>query len=163
MVTILLTMNMAFFFLNHPMSMGMILIIQTLMISVYSGTLMKTFWMSYMLTITMLSGMLVLFIYMSSIASNEKFKTSMKMWSYFIIMGLATGMSLFLLKKMIIKNNYLSMGMSTLKMEEMYFLNKMFMNSNLYITIMLVVYLLMTMITSSFLVNISEGPMRLKI
>nr|QDI93826.1 NADH dehydrogenase subunit 6 [Tuxedo cruralis]QDI93839.1 NADH dehydrogenase subunit 6 [Tuxedo cruralis] len=163
MMMILLTMNMMFFFLNHPMSMGVILIIQTLMVSIYSGMLMKTFWMSYMLTISMLSGMLVLFIYMSSIASNQKFKNSTKMWLYFTSMMLAMISFLFLLKKMIIKNNYLGMGMSILKMEEMYFLNKLFMNNNLYITIMLVVYLLLTMIVSSFLVNISEGPMRLKI
>nr|QDI93788.1 NADH dehydrogenase subunit 6 [Tuxedo cruralis] len=163
MMMILLTMNMMFFFLNHPMSMGMILIIQTLMVSIYSGMLMKTFWMSYMLTISMLSGMLVLFIYMSSIASNQKFKNSTKMWLYFTSMMLAMISFLFLLKKMIIKNNYLGMGMSILKMEEMYFLNKLFMNNNLCITIMLVVYLLLTMIVSSFLVNISEGPMRLKI
>nr|QDI93801.1 NADH dehydrogenase subunit 6 [Tuxedo cruralis] len=163
MMMILLTMNMMFFFLNHPMSMGLILIIQTLMVSIYSGMLMKTFWMSYMLTISMLSGMLVLFIYMSSIASNQKFKNSTKMWLYFASMMLAVISFLFLLKKMIIKNNYLGMGMSILKMEEMYFLNKLFMNNNLYITIMMVVYLLLTMIVSSFLVNISEGPMRLKI
>nr|QDI93904.1 NADH dehydrogenase subunit 6 [Tuxedo drakei]QDI93917.1 NADH dehydrogenase subunit 6 [Tuxedo drakei] len=163
MIMILMTMNMMFFFLNHPLSMGMILVIQTLTVSIYSGSLMKTFWMAYMLTIMMLSGMLVLFIYMSSIASNEKFETSMKMGVYLLIMSVATILSLFLLKKMIIKNNYLSMGMSTLKMGEMYFLNKMFMKFNLIITILLVVYLLLTMIVSSFLVNIFEGPMRMKI
>nr|QDI93969.1 NADH dehydrogenase subunit 6 [Tuxedo bicinctus] len=163
MIIMLMITNMMFFFLNHPMSMGMTLIAQTLMIGMYSGMMMKTFWMSYVLTITMLSGMLVLFIYMSSIASNEKFKTSMKMWMYFIVTCMIAIVSLFLLKKMIIKNNYSSMGMSTLKMEELYFLNKMFMKNNIFITILMVIYLLMTMIVSSFLVNISEGPMRLKI
>nr|QDI94021.1 NADH dehydrogenase subunit 6 [Tuxedo flavicollis] len=163
MLMILLSLNMMFFFLNHPMSMGMILILQTLTISIQSGMVMKTFWMSYILTITMLSGMLVLFIYMASIASNEKFKNSTKMWIFMVIATAMSTLFLFLVNKMIIKNNYLGMEMSTLKLNEMYFLNKMFSNKNMAITIMMVVYLLTSMIVASFLVNISEGPMRLKI
>nr|QDI93852.1 NADH dehydrogenase subunit 6 [Tuxedo elongatus] len=162
MMMMLLTLNMVFFFLNHPMSMGMLLITQTLLISVQSGILMKTFWMAYILTITMLSGMLVLFIYMASIASNEKFKTSVKMWFYMGTTLTVSTLFLFLINKMIIKNNYSGMEMSTLKSTEMYFLNKMFMDKNMLITIMIVIYLLLTMIVASFLVNISEGPMRLK-
>lgn len=159
----MLTLNIIFFFLNHPIRIGIMLIIQTLIIRVYSGILIKTFWISYLLTITIISGILVLFIYISRIASNEKFKTSTKIWTFFIrILSIIT-LSLFLLKKIIIKNNYLGIGIRTLKIGEIYFLNKIFIGSNLFITIILVVYLLLTIIVSSFLVNISEGPIRLKI
>nr|UPL66060.1 NADH dehydrogenase subunit 6 [Cyrtorhinus sp.] len=163
MIMMLMTMNIMFFFMNHPLSMGLILIIQTLLISLMSGMMMKSFWMSYILTITMLSGMLVLFIYMSSIASNEKFKNKKILWMCFMLMMIMTSMFLFLEKKMIIKNNYLGMEMSSIKMSEILFLNKMFMAKNMMITILMVIYLFISMIVSTSLINISEGPMRLKI
>nr|QDI93372.1 NADH dehydrogenase subunit 6 [Rubeospineus bicorniger] len=163
MMMTMLTMNMLFMFMNHPMSMGLILIIQTVILGIISGMMMKTFWISYILVITMLSGMLVLFIYMSSVASNEKFKNSSKLSMMFIIMMISSMMFLFLNNKMIIKNNYLGMEMMMIKNLELTQLNKMFNSKNLMITIMLVLYLFMTMIVSTHLVNISEGPMRLKI
>nr|QDI93398.1 NADH dehydrogenase subunit 6 [Insulaphylus sp. ph6] len=159
---IMMTINMLFLFMNHPMSMGLMLILQTVTVSIISGMMMKTFWMSYILTITMLSGMLVLFIYMSSMASNEKFKTKISMWWLFLIMMIMSMMFLFLTKKMIIKNNYFGMEMM-IKPMEIFNLNKMFNSENLITTIMLVLYLFMTMVVSTHLVNISEGPMRLKI
>nr|QDI93762.1 NADH dehydrogenase subunit 6 [Rubellomiris bispinosus] len=163
MTMVMLTTNMLFIFMNHPLSMGLILIIQTINVSIISGMMMKTFWMSYILMITMLSGMLVLFIYMSSVASNEKFKTSTKLSLLFITMMIVSILFLFLKKKMIIKNNYLGMEMMMIKNLEITQLNKMFSSKNLAITIMMVLYLFMTMVVSTHLVNISEGPMRLKI
>nr|QDI93411.1 NADH dehydrogenase subunit 6 [Vesperocoris paddocki] len=163
MTMIMLTTNMLFIFMNHPMSMGLTLIIQTVIVSIMSGMMMKTFWMSYILVITMLSGMLVLFVYMSSVASNEKFKNKTSLMGLFMIMMVMSIMFLFLSKKMIIKNNYLGMEMILIKNMEINQLNKMFSSKNLMITITLVLYLFMTMIVSTHLVNISEGPMRLKI
>nr|QDI93346.1 NADH dehydrogenase subunit 6 [Quercophylus gonoporospinus] len=163
MTMIMMMINTMFFFMNHPMSMGLILITQTVTVSIISGLMMKTFWLSYVLVITMLSGMLVLFIYMSSVASNEKFKNKIKLWMLFLIMLMMSMLFLFLNKKMIIKNNYFSMEMMSTKNMEILQLNKMFNSKNMMITIMLVLYLFMTMIASTHLVNISEGPMRLKI
>nr|ANT45820.1 NADH dehydrogenase subunit 6 [Apolygus lucorum] len=156
-MTIMLLINMMLMLMKHPLSMGMLLIMQTLLTSMMTGLLMNSFWMSYILLITMLSGALVLFIYMSSIASNEKFSNNMMLWSMAMITIIMGMMFLFLEEKMIIKNNYLGMEMS-----QMFYLNKMFNMENLYITIMLVMYLLWTMIVASSLVNIFEGPMRMK-
>nr|YP_008379343.1 NADH dehydrogenase subunit 6 [Lygus lineolaris]ABY74776.1 NADH dehydrogenase subunit 6 [Lygus lineolaris] len=158
MVT-MLSMSFMMIMMKHPLSMGILLIIQTPITSMMTGMLMNTFWMSYILLISMLSGMLVLFIYMSSIASNEKFINKTSIW---MMMGftISSGLLfLFLEEKMIIKNNYLSMEM----MNEMFILNKMFNMENVYLIMMLVLYLLLTMIVSTWLVSIFEGPMRLKI
>nr|QDI94086.1 NADH dehydrogenase subunit 6 [Leucophoroptera quadrimaculata] len=162
MMIMLLITNMLFLFTNHPMSMGLTLILQTLIMSLISGLIMKTFWMSYILLITMLSGMLILFIYMSSMAPNEKFKNKMSIWMMSLMLTMVVILSLFLLNKMIIKNNYAGMEMSLNNLNEIYLLNKMFMKNNMYITIMMVVYLLLTMISSTHLINISEGPLRIK-
>nr|YP_010424637.1 NADH dehydrogenase subunit 6 [Cyrtorhinus lividipennis]USH90826.1 NADH dehydrogenase subunit 6 [Cyrtorhinus lividipennis] len=162
MLMFMLSTNMIFLILNHPMSMGLILIIQTMMASLISGMIIKNFWMSYILLITMLSGMLVLFIYMSSVASNEKFKNNMKMWIKTLLMSMMSTMSLIFISKMIIKNNYSSLGMTPFKSGETLFLSKIFNLENMSITIMIVMYLFYTMIVSTHLVNIFEGPMRKK-
>nr|UPL65930.1 NADH dehydrogenase subunit 6 [Helopeltis sp.] len=160
-LSISMTMNILFMNFTHPMSMGFLLIMQTIMVAMISGMIMKTFWLSYMLLITMTSGMLVLFMYMSSIASNEKFKTSSKMLISFILLLMMITMYMFLsLKEKMVMNNYLGMEMFPLKSSEMYDLIVLF-SINKSITIMLVIYLLFTMIVISFIVNKSEGPLRL--
>lgn len=159
----MISTNIIFFFINHPISIGLTLIIQTIIVRIITGIKIKTFWMSYVLTITILRGILVLFIYIARVASNEKFKKSIKIIIYLITSILITILFLFLRKKIIIKNNYLRIEIRTFKIRELIFLNKIFNNNNIFITIIIVIYLLTTIIVSTHLVNISEGPIRLKI
>nr|ARH53945.1 NADH dehydrogenase subunit 6 [Mordellochroa milleri] len=79
MFLMLLNMSLAItlIFLSHPLSMGLVLLCQTLIISLLMGNLSLTFWFSYILFIVMVGGMLVLFLYMTSIASNEKFSSNL--------------------------------------------------------------------------------------
>lgn len=142
--------------------MGLILIIQTIIISLVSGILIKTFWISYILLITILRGILVLFIYISSIASNEKFQNKINLWIISIILTITRILFLILGNKIIIKNNYLRLEINPLRGGETLFLNKIFNIENISITIMLVIYLLYTIIVSTQLVNIFEGPIRKK-
>nr|YP_010729355.1 NADH dehydrogenase subunit 6 [Sternolophus rufipes]WED07060.1 NADH dehydrogenase subunit 6 [Sternolophus rufipes] len=69
-------LSIAIVMVNHPMSMGLTLLMQVLCISLISGLMSFNFWFSYILFLIMIGGMLVLFIYMTSIASNEKFSHS---------------------------------------------------------------------------------------
>lgn len=59
--------------LRHPVGLGLTLILHTLLISCVTGLVGGTFWFSYILFLVFLGGVLVLFIYMTSLASNEKF------------------------------------------------------------------------------------------
>nr|UKO33017.1 NADH dehydrogenase subunit 6 [Stenochironomus sp. 1CZ] len=77
LMIILQISSMSFIFLSHPVSMNMNLMMQTLLISIFSGLFLSSFWFSYSLFLIFLGGMLILFLYMTAIASNEKF--SMKM------------------------------------------------------------------------------------
>nr|YP_010411427.1 NADH dehydrogenase subunit 6 [Coraebus cloueti]URN73073.1 NADH dehydrogenase subunit 6 [Coraebus cloueti] len=65
-----------FLILKHPISMGITLLLQSVSIALITGTLNINFWYSYIMFLIMVGGMLVLFIYMTSVASNEKFNTS---------------------------------------------------------------------------------------
>nr|YP_009258838.1 NADH dehydrogenase subunit 6 [Aradus compar]AFI54703.1 NADH dehydrogenase subunit 6 [Aradus compar] len=139
--------------MKHPLSMGAILLAETLIIAMMTGVYIKSYLYSYILVMTMLSGMLVLFMYMSSIAPNKKFKMSRVMMATATIIFLG---SLALAPEMastevITEINTPSKGVQSL-----------FNRDTSCITIMLVLYLLFTMIVVTNIVNVQEGPLRSK-
>nr|ARH54335.1 NADH dehydrogenase subunit 6 [Cymbiodyta marginella] len=93
---LMLMLNMSFMlslfiiFSSHPLSMGVTLLSQVLIVSLITGMMASNFWFSYILFLIMVGGMLVLFVYMTSIASNEKFNYSSNLMKFFImIIGLS--------------------------------------------------------------------------
>nr|UPL66034.1 NADH dehydrogenase subunit 6 [Calacanthia angulosa] len=159
---IIFLMTMMFLFMKHPLSMGIMLIMQTFMISMLTGMMIKSFWFSYMLLMILLSGMLVLFIYMASIASNEKFYSSILMSSLMLLLIVISMITFFMLDS-VIKNNINTETITLfMKNEQTITLMKMFNWQNMQMTFMLVLYLLFTMIVVTYNVNIYEGPMRAK-
>nr|YP_011009681.1 NADH dehydrogenase subunit 6 [Hygia opaca]WPV77673.1 NADH dehydrogenase subunit 6 [Hygia opaca] len=152
--TIMITLALNFMYLNHPISMGVIIIMQTVTVAMIVGLHLSSFFFSYIIMITMLSGMLVLFIYMASVASNEKFNMSMKMITLSMIM---------IMLGIIMQVNYPNDEMKTFMTKiptESLSLSIMF-NKMKYMTMMMIMYLLFSMMTISFIVNISEGPLRM--
>nr|YP_009922394.1 NADH dehydrogenase subunit 6 [Coenobita brevimanus]ASS30608.1 NADH dehydrogenase subunit 6 [Coenobita brevimanus]QNA48316.1 NADH dehydrogenase subunit 6 [Coenobita brevimanus]QUL61633.1 NADH dehydrogenase subunit 6 [Coenobita brevimanus] len=86
--------SLIFMRLIHPLSTGLVLLIQTVLISITTGLFAKSYWFSYILFLIFLGGMLVLFIYVASLAANEQFKVSSE---FFFIFFLALIMSFFLI------------------------------------------------------------------
>nr|AYR05280.1 NADH dehydrogenase subunit 6 [Coleoptera sp. ACP-2013] len=154
--------TMILIFMSHPISMGSILLIQTMMICFLTGFFNLNFWFSYILFLVMIGGMLILFIYMTSTASNEKFKFSMNM----ILLTL----SLFMLITMfyLFTDNYsISQFSTNLNLQ---FNNKMLIFSlskffnypmNNFI-LMMMIYLLITLIAIVKITNYKFGPLRQK-
>nr|AFI54809.1 NADH dehydrogenase subunit 6 [Eucorysses grandis] len=152
--SLMITLSMMFMWLKHPMSMGFILIMQTAIISIISGMMLSNFFFSYIIMIIMLSGALVLFIYMASIASNEKFKTSINIIIMFIVLMVTT--------MMITKNINMIESPQINNYAPILSLIKLFNTMSMSITIMMIMYLLITMIIVSFIANTQEGPLRMK-
>nr|AVJ52573.1 NADH dehydrogenase subunit 6 [Eucorysses grandis] len=152
--SLMITLSMMFMWLKHPMSMGFILIMQTAIISIISGMMLSNFFFSYIIMIIMLSGALVLFIYMASIASNEKFKTSINIIIMFIVLMVTT--------MMITKNINMIEFPQINNYTPILSLIKLFNTMSMSITIMMIMYLLITMIIVSFIANTQEGPLRMK-
>nr|YP_010491914.1 NADH dehydrogenase subunit 6 [Oraesia emarginata]UWM92700.1 NADH dehydrogenase subunit 6 [Oraesia emarginata] len=155
-------------FLNNPLSMGLMILFQTLLICLLSGMLIKTYWFSYILFLTFLGGLLVLFIYVSSIASNELFKPSFKLKLMFFF-----SISFLLLILLYYKNNLFWMNFSfNADMEifenlNLFFnnenkinLNKLYNNQTFMIMMMLIIYLFITLISVVKITNIFYGPLR---
>nr|YP_009409213.1 NADH dehydrogenase subunit 6 [Archichauliodes deceptor]AOX48546.1 NADH dehydrogenase subunit 6 [Archichauliodes deceptor] len=159
-LTFLMTFN--FIMMSHPLSMGLMLLIQTILISLISGLLMKSFWFSYILFLIMLGGMLVLFIYMTSLASNELFMFSNKiMLSNLIILTTSTIYIMYMylpynnnMNSDSIMMNFLMLKENSLELNKLY--NFPTMNS----TIMLINYLFLTLIIIVKITNINYGPLR---
>nr|WIW75308.1 NADH dehydrogenase subunit 6 [Mecostethus sp.] len=156
-------MNINFIKLNHPMSMMMMIIIQTLMIGLMTGMMMESFWLSYILFLTFLGGMLVLFIYITSIASNEMFKTKLISWTLISLMVIMIIM--YMLDKMM----FMDMMKNTETMNLKYSINyqemtmslmKLYNNPTIIITMMMMIYLFITLLAVVKITNINQGPIR---
>nr|YP_009351518.1 NADH dehydrogenase subunit 6 [Macrotermes muelleri]AQP29805.1 NADH dehydrogenase subunit 6 [Macrotermes muelleri] len=142
--------------MKHPMAMGLMLLIQTTMLCLMSGMMYKSFWFSYILFMIMVGGMLVLFMYMTSLASNEMFSPSNK-----LIMITLTALPI-LMYLMPSKINNKEMNEHSMMMEnEITTTTTVMYNQTMgMMTTLLVLYMLMTLIVVVNMINVSKGPLR---
>nr|APT41521.1 NADH dehydrogenase subunit 6 [Lutzomyia trinidadensis] len=156
-----------FMYMSHPLAMGLMLLIQTLLISLIIGTMMKTFWFSYILFLTFMGGMLILFIYVTSLASNEMFSFSSK-----ILLSLSMFLISILISMLIIDKSILSNYFNNIEMQEFtnmkMLIKENFLNLNKFynfptnlIMLMMVIYLLLTLIVIVKITNFNYGPLRM--
>nr|AQP30402.1 NADH dehydrogenase subunit 6 [Nasutitermes sp. 1 TB-2017] len=142
--------------MKHPMAMGLMLLMQTTLVCLISGTMYKSFWFSYILFMIMIGGMLVLFMYMTSLASNEMFSPSNKMLmtSSIIVPTMTYMMPTLTNNKEMNSHNTMTENDITTTTTVMY--NQMMGM----MTTMLVIYMLLTLIVVVNIINVSKGPLR---
>nr|YP_010626126.1 NADH dehydrogenase subunit 6 [Inocellia tibetana]WBK02950.1 NADH dehydrogenase subunit 6 [Inocellia tibetana] len=156
MTSLLISINIVK--MKHPLIMGFLLIIQTLLISLITGFINNLFWFSYILFIIMIGGMMILFIYMTSLASNEKYQFSSSFFymNYFLFI-LITFM-LLIIDPFYFHNINLNNETSII-----FNLNKLYNLNSKNITLISIIYLLFTLITVIKITNKNLGPLRQKI
>nr|ANJ70503.1 NADH dehydrogenase subunit 6 [Hygrotus inaequalis] len=164
-----LFITMSFMFMNHPMSMGLILMIQTIMVCLISSFYASTSWFSYILFLIMIGGMLILFMYMTSLASNEKFSISNKMTLSLIFYILIMIIVLIITDKTLLSNSFKTSNFYTLmstwslmKNENMNSLNMIYNYPNNFLTILIINYLFLTMVAVVKITKSNIGPLRQK-
>nr|QOL00579.1 NADH dehydrogenase subunit 6 [Filchnerella yongdengensis] len=158
-------MNNRFIKLNHHKSMMMFNIIQTFIVGLITGTMMESFWLPYISFLTFLAGTLVLFIYITSIASNELFKTKSIVMVISMIMTIITTMILIIADKMmfldVIKNTETMNINNSINFQEMTMsLEKFYNNPTFMITMMMMIYLFLALLAVVKITNINQGPIR---
>nr|APT41508.1 NADH dehydrogenase subunit 6 [Nyssomyia flaviscutellata] len=158
--------TMMFMTMSHPLALGLMLLIQTLLVALTIGLMMKTFWFSYILFLTFMGGMLVLFIYVTSLASNEMFSLSSKMIVTFLIFMSFLMIIMMILDKSII-NQYIYntemmefFNMKFLFKENFLNLNKFYNFPTNLIMLMMIIYLLLTLIVIVKITSFNTGPLR---
>nr|QJF46883.1 NADH dehydrogenase subunit 6 [Marasmia exigua] len=156
-------------FLMHPLSMGLMILIQTMLICFISSMMMSTYWFSYILFLTFLGGLLVLFIYITSIASNEMFKISFNMKIFmFILFFIILFISTFNMYNLLWMNfNINNLEMNNFFNMFLFFnnenkinLSKLYNNQTFLMMMMMIIYLFITLIAVVKITNIFYGPLR---
>nr|UBS94014.1 NADH dehydrogenase subunit 6 [Oliarus cf. filicicola HI01081] len=159
---IILSMNfnsMLAMIVKHPISMGSILMIQSSMTLILSMTLTKNSWYSMILFITFSGGIMVMFSYMSSIASNEKFKFSIKM-SMLIFMLFLINMFMLYDKTLLFNTNWMETSIFIQENEEIMSIKQSLSNNKKMMLITMMMIILMILISISNIINSFEGPLK---
>nr|UOF70355.1 NADH dehydrogenase subunit 6 [Tropostreptus sigmatospinus] len=148
MTMLMMTLTILFPFMFHPMMMGITIIILALTISMFMWMTLNYSWLAYILFLIFLGALLVLFVYISTLAPNEKF---LKM-SY---------SPLILLTFMVFSPTVYTMKDSN--MTKMDFLPpmKIFSTSLSLMTLFMAIYLLLTLLIVSKITLFKEGPLRM--
>nr|URX53977.1 NADH dehydrogenase subunit 6 [Marginitermes hubbardi] len=156
MMTSILT-STTFTQMIHPLAMGMMLLLQTMMMCLISGLMHQSFWFQYILFMVFVGGMLVLFIYVASLASNEMFSLSTKTLMIMMIMMIALTTT----KNWTTMNSKETMSYNLMTSNEITTLTtKLYNYPNGWMTMIMALYLLMTLIVVVKITNLSKGPLR---
>nr|QWQ55635.1 NADH dehydrogenase subunit 6 [Ocellarnaca sp.] len=153
--------------LNHPLTMTLIIMLQTLLICSFTGFISQSFWFSYILFLVFLGGMLVLFIYITSLASNEMFSMPIK-----TILGVSLIINMIIFTSWFLDSSLTNTISTNLDMLSNYKTNSnywsetclsltsLYNNPTSLNTLMLVMYLFLTLIAIVKITNIFYGPLR---
>nr|YP_008080992.1 NADH dehydrogenase subunit 6 [Cermatobius longicornis]AGA84609.1 NADH dehydrogenase subunit 6 [Cermatobius longicornis] len=151
LMTISIMTSILFTSLSHPVSFISATIAQTLLVALTTSILQKSFWYGYILFLIFLGGMLVLFSYMATLASNERFKLSLNMS---FMMPITFTLTLALLYTITPEmTDPLPFTNTTLLMNKFY-------SQNALLTLIIISYLLITLLIVVKISDISQGPVR---
>nr|YP_009406937.1 NADH dehydrogenase subunit 6 [Typhlatya iliffei]ASA39460.1 NADH dehydrogenase subunit 6 [Typhlatya iliffei] len=158
------SLSIVFTSITHPLAMGLILLIQTVVIAALMTFTLKTSWFSYILFLIFLGAMLVLFIYVATLAPNESLSLSYVMITVMILSlflgALITPLDPFLLTHAVFIENAPSQ-MNLTATATTISLNPMYNLSSMKMTLFLILYLLLTLVVVVKITATHFGPLRL--
>nr|QGA74038.1 NADH dehydrogenase subunit 6 [Chalcophana sp. N69] len=155
--SLMFSMSSMAILMKHPISIGVALTTQTILMTMITGMMNMNFWFSYILFLVMIGGMLILFVYMTSVASNEKFKLNLM---------LVTAATTTFLTSMLFNKS--EMNLSFKIKETLNFnsnntktmLTKYFNFPSMTIMMFMMIFLLLTLVVIVKLTKKSMGPIR---
>nr|WMH03400.1 NADH dehydrogenase subunit 6 [Cacopsylla melanoneura]WMH03426.1 NADH dehydrogenase subunit 6 [Cacopsylla melanoneura] len=144
------------FISSHPISFGIILLVQTMIISICSRILTQSSWIPLTVFLVMIGGLMILFLYITSVCSNKKI-TFMK--PNFLQIMLVIFMMSFLENFLNIPLNNESLNIKDLQNMEF---TKLFLPMNIFSSNFMFLYLLIMLIIMIEILALNKGPMRKK-
>nr|YP_009739803.1 NADH dehydrogenase subunit 6 [Stygobromus allegheniensis]QIC54428.1 NADH dehydrogenase subunit 6 [Stygobromus allegheniensis] len=159
---IIIAATFLFIFLWHPLGMTAMIILQALAIAINLYTYTQTSWFTYILIMTFLSGMMIIFAYISSIVPNE---TMTKMPFFFSASVMATSViALLLLFSQTMTSDFfnLPLVMTSLYDSATATIFKIFKTNTNTLAIILISYLLVVLIMVVKITAFNSGPLRSK-
>ena len=143
--------------------MGLILLIQTFIVSLFRGGLLFTFWFSYVLILIFLGAILILFIYISSLAPNQEFRMSPSIFLPIFVLFTVSFISL-LIDPLLFQTAYTkieSFSKAFISHTPAWSLRMIYDTHTSFVTCMIILYLLLTLIVVVKVVHPFFGPLRL--
>lgn len=143
--------------------------VQTLLVTLLSGTISVNFWFSYSLFLIFMGGILILFMYITSLASNEIFKFSFNtkyvfFFCFFIFFCIFICFLIdyknFLLNLIKNQDSARATILKNLSLLNNLMLNKIFNFPVNMLSILLINYLFLTLIARVKITYIFKGPLR---
>merc|ERR1712219_28871 len=132
---------------SHPIFFSLILIFMALLVGILIISL-STSWFFYLLVLVFLGGVIILIIYISTLAANEKFvRPDFPSLLLFIVAGIFR-------RFMLSSYNYTNKSSYNIRM-----LINLYEYSNGSLSIFLIVYLLITIVCVVKLVKFERGPL----
>nr|WME17544.1 NADH dehydrogenase subunit 6 [Scelimena sp. 1 XDL-2023a] len=155
-------LNILFTQTKKPMNIIIIILMQTSLMTMTMSTKTQSPWFSYLLMIIFIGGMMVAFVYITSIMPNEKNNYNK------IIIALTIMLATLMMTVSNMKthhNNNETQLTETIQLahNSSIMLNNMFNKPMFTLYIMTTIYLFITLIAVSNISNIEMGPMRKKI
>nr|QQQ88942.1 NADH dehydrogenase subunit 6 [Hyalella cajasi] len=142
--------------MSSPLGMGVIVIIFSFFISLSMSLICATSWFSLLLFMLFLSGMMIIFMYVCSLASNEAHYYSFG--AVYVVLAL---LMLSLIGPEISGTAAVS-GLLSVEVKSSFLMYKIYSFSVYLFAVMLIVYLLITLIAVVKISAVSEGPVRTK-
>nr|YP_009713605.1 NADH dehydrogenase subunit 6 [Pseudeuphausia sinica]QGG46164.1 NADH dehydrogenase subunit 6 [Pseudeuphausia sinica] len=157
-------MSIMFTQLKHPLAMGLGLLLQTIVICCVSGLHNISFWFSYILFLIFLGGILVLFIYVTSLASNNMFKFSLTSLIFILPTLLISFCLMFMDPLSTLQYSSLNSSIGFKQMPysiNTSLISTIYNSTNMNLTIFMVYYLLLTLVVVVKVTDSFFGPLRL--
>lgn len=143
---------------NHPITLGFLLIFSSVIFSIIIFLISRTPWISFVLIIVFLRGSIVIFIYITSISSNEVISIEFKFLPIIVLLILI----------LIINNNNplynniknLNPIKNLINRNSIEIIYKTYNNSLNFFTLFIIIYLLLIIIVAVKITISSKSPLR---
>nr|YP_009439686.1 NADH dehydrogenase subunit 6 [Yanocephalus yanonis]ATG83159.1 NADH dehydrogenase subunit 6 [Yanocephalus yanonis] len=154
LLKILMLISTLISIVKTPLSMGILLLLQTTIATMLISYTSKSSWMSMIMFLMFVGGLLIIFMYMSSIASNEKFSPNFKLMILMLMVLIPS--------EDLLWDTQMNDQLTNFTNNEMIALTKIFNKKTFGLTIMMFMYMFTTMITITNIIKIHSGPLRSK-
>nr|YP_009400279.1 NADH dehydrogenase subunit 6 [Nurudea yanoniella]ARW70279.1 NADH dehydrogenase subunit 6 [Nurudea yanoniella]QBK84296.1 NADH dehydrogenase subunit 6 [Nurudea yanoniella] len=153
-----LMMSMTLIILKSPLKSNLLILFQTIMLTMMINLINKTSWISFMIVILYIGGLMIIFLYISSIAFNEinmhfNYKNIIK---NLMIMS----MFMYYMKPLMLMENF---KFNNLLFEDNFFMINMFNTPNNMMMYFIMMMLFTMLILIIWLLKFNKGPIRQKI
>nr|YP_009459892.1 NADH dehydrogenase subunit 6 [Hydropsyche orris]AUT18157.1 NADH dehydrogenase subunit 6 [Hydropsyche orris] len=159
-MSMFLFITLIMYFIENPLNMGLSILTQTLLLCLTLNFNLNFYWLSYILYLIMLGGILILFMYMCSIASNEIIKINSNYFVFLIFTFMLIYFFVTQIDWMYINSINLNKLIYLFPMEKLS-MSKIYNNYTMYMSIFLVIYLFILLLMVTIMVNSNKGPLRM--